>query len=129
MRIRQINFTKQVSFFVFVFILSLLVSCSAKPEDAIIGEWTAIDKDNKEDVLTISFLKDGTAVMFYSMYPGMAKRMYYSFMKQRIVRLFIRDNLFKVEKTIAVAEISKSGKKLVWSDVDEPITLELRKNK
>jgi hypothetical protein len=46
---------KLVGFLAFAFILSLLVSCSSKPEDAIVGKWSEIGGTEK-----IELFKDGT---------------------------------------------------------------------
>jgi hypothetical protein len=47
--------TKLVGFLAFAFILSSLVSCSSKPEDAIVGKWSEIGGTEK-----IELFKDGT---------------------------------------------------------------------
>lgn len=55
MRIRQRDFTKRVGYLAFAFILSSLVSCSSKPEDAIVGKWKEIGGTEKMELF-----KDGT---------------------------------------------------------------------
>ena len=55
MKIEQRDFTKLIGLIAFTFILTLLASCSPKPEDAIVGKWSEIDGDR-----TMELFKDGT---------------------------------------------------------------------
>ena len=55
MKTEQHDFTQLIGLIAFTFILTLLVSCSSKPEDAIIGKWSEIDGDR-----TMELFKDGT---------------------------------------------------------------------
>jgi hypothetical protein len=62
MRIGQSDFTKLVGFLAFAFILSSLVSCSSKLEDAIVGKWRRIGGMGPEKM---ELFKDGTLMQYH----------------------------------------------------------------
>lgn len=105
MRIGQSDFTKLVRFLAFAFILSSLVSCSSKQEDAIVGKWSEISGTEKMELF-----KDGTITVADK---GMNMGGKYTFVDKDRIRVEL-GGLGALAGPF-VATVSISGDELTWT--------------
>jgi hypothetical protein len=108
MKTKQGNPAKLLSFFAIACMLSFLVSCSSKPENAIIGKWSVIDGTEK-----MEFFKDGTITVADK---GMNMGGKYTFVEKDRIKVEL-GGLGALAGPF-VATVSISGDELTWTMPD-----------
>jgi len=108
MRIGQNDFTKLVDFLAVAFILASLVSCSSKPEEAIIGKWSEIGATEK-----MEFFKDGTITINDKGINMVGK---YTFVDKDRIRVEFGGLAAKIGPIVVTVSIS--GDELTWTMPD-----------
>ncbi len=105
MRIHQRGFEFPLSQLVVLIVLCLLTSCSPRPEDAIIGKWSA-----EKGAGTMEFFKDGTVVVNDKIMTLGGK---YNFVDEKRVK----DDLGGIGALVGpfVATVSFSDVELTWT--------------
>jgi hypothetical protein len=112
MKIGQGVFMKLVGFMVIAFMLPLLVSCSPKPEGAIVGKWGIIDGSQK-----IEFFKDGT-LMAAKKSGGMVIGGQYTFVEKNRIKLKLDGLDPRDEEALMVVTVSISGQEMMLTMPD-----------
>lgn len=110
MKIGQRDFTKLVGLLVITLILSLLASCSSKPEDTIVGKWSEIGGTEKMELF-----KDGTITIMVAD-KGMNLGGKYTFVEKDRIKV----EMGGLGALIGpfVATVSISGDELTWTMPD-----------
>ncbi len=105
MKIIQRDLKKLISWLTIVFTLSLIFSCSSKPENAIIGKWKEINGTG-----TIEFFKDGTVI---AVDEGMSIGGSYKFIDKDRIKMEFQGFLGALAGPI-VAKVSISDNELTF---------------
>ncbi|MDD5037089.1 MAG: hypothetical protein PHE55_20370 [Methylococcaceae bacterium] len=99
------GFNKRLIWLAITFILTLLLSCSLKPEDEIVGKWNEADS-----TAIMEFFKDGT---FTVAIQGMSVAGNYKFLDKDRIRIDLGGQ--GALKGPLVAKFSISGNELTWT--------------
>lgn len=111
MEIGQVCFARMGRFFIFASILSLLISCSSKPEDVVLGKWGTVDGSAKIELFkdgNITIAEKGVSTEKYLLVSGK-----YSFLDKDKIKIDL-DGYQQIGGPTIIT-VSFSGEEMAWT--------------